>query len=256
MQQLIRHKIGKTILNYFKYAILTTMKTLKSSALALIFCLVVSALSAQTVEMRSLSPFTKISSGGSWDVILQKGQKEEIRLETDSFDLNNVITEVDNNTLKISLERGNYRNVNLTVYVTYRDLEAIKISGSGNLKSSENIAAHDLEIEMSGSGNTILKHITADNLMLTMTGSGNMKVEGGAVGNLTLKQTGSGNFNAMELQAENTTVNKSGSGNATFTANESISIRSSGSGDVQYKGNPRNTDVRTSGSGRMVKKQN
>lgn len=231
------------------------MKSLNLIALILMLNFLTNTALSQTVEIRKLSPFNKIKTGGSWDVILQKGDHEEIRLETRNFDLRNVRTEVNGNNLDISLVPGNHRNVDLTVYVTYKELESIKSSGSGNLRSSEDIQAEDLEIVMSGSGNTTLHQNFADNLTINMSGSGNMKVDGGSVDNLALKQTGSGNFQAMDLEAANSNVSKSGSGNAAFTANESISIRSSGSGDIQYKGNPDNSDVRFTGSGRMVKKQ-
>jgi hypothetical protein len=229
------------------------MKTLTLNFLVLAIALISFTANSQTVEIRKTSPFSRIQTGGSWDVILQKGDQEEVRLETQQFDLSKVKTEVNNNTLEISLEKGNYRNVDITVYVTYRDLEYIKSSGSGNLKSNNDLMAEDLEIVMTGSGNTTLKEINADKLTVSMSGSGNMKVEGGSVGTLSLKQTGSGNFNAMELAAANTEVSKSGSGNAYFTANETISVRSTGSGDVQYKGNATISDVRTTGSGRLVK---
>lgn len=165
-----------------------------------------------------------------------------------------MITEVQHETLNIYLEKGNYRNIDLTVYVTYVELEAIKTGGSGNIKSLSDLIAADLEIVMSGSGDAYFQNLTADNLQVTMSGSGNINVAGGSVGKLIVKQSGSGNFNGDDLHTEKADINKSGSGNVTLAVNQSLSVRSSGSGNVKYKGNPEQNDVRISGSGRVVKK--
>ena len=212
------------------------------------------SLFAQSVETRSVPNFNQLNAGGSWDVILKKGDQNEVRLEAKNLNLEKVITEVKGGILNIQLEKGNYRNVDLEVTVTYQELEAVHSSGSGNLKSMDPLVADELKLSLSGSGNASFNRVTADKLDLTMTGSGDLIIREGSVGEATLKQSGSGNLKAVDLEAEDVQVQKSGSGNATLTVGRTLSVRSSGSGNVEYKGNPSLNDIKISGSGRVLKR--
>jgi hypothetical protein len=212
------------------------------------------SLCAQSVETRSLPDFNQLKTGGSWDVILKKGDRAEVLLEAKNLNLERVIAEVKNGTLDIYLEKGNYRNVDLKVTVTYQDLEGIHSSGSGNLKSTDAVVADELKISLSGSGNASFNEVVSDKLALTMSGSGDLTIRGGSTGQVTLKQSGSGNFKAGDLEAQDASIEKSGSGNAALTVDRTLSVRASGSGNVAYKGNPSLNDIKVSGSGRVVKK--
>lgn len=209
---------------------------------------------AQSIETRTLPSFKQLNTGGSWDVAIVKGDREEVRLEAKNLNLDKVITEVKNGILNIHIERGNYRNMDLKVTVVYRELEAIHAGGSGNLKSTDALAADALEVSLSGSGNASFHNVVADRLDLSMSGSGDMTIRGGAVTELTLRQSGSGNLKAADLEVEDAQIDKSGSGNAALTVNQSLSVKASGSGNVDYKGNPSLNDIRMTGSGRVVKK--
>jgi len=213
-----------------------------------------SVLYAQNSETRNVKSFNAIKTGGSWNVILEKGNKEQVRLESKNFDLSKVITEVKDNTLNIGLEKGNHKNVHLTVYITYRELNSIKSGGSGGIKSNSDIVADKLEVNMSGSGDGRFQNIQAEKLIVSLSGSGNIDIAGGSVGSLTVKQNGSGNFRGLDLRAQEADVNKSGSGNTSLTATKALAVRSSGSGNVEYRGNPEQSDVHFSGSGKAVKK--
>ncbi|KEO72282.1 head GIN domain-containing protein [Anditalea andensis] len=230
------------------------MKIIRTCSLILVLSIFASVLHAQTSEIRNVGTFNTIKTGGSWDVILEKGDKEQVRLETKNFDLNKVVTEVKNNTLHIDLEKGNYKNVNFKVYVTYIELESIKSGGSGTIKSNSDIVADDLVISISGSGDAQFQNITADKVLVSMSGSGNIDIAGGSVKHLTIKQSGAGNYRGLDFQAEDAEVNQSGSGNTALTANNSLSVRSSGSGNIDYKGSAEHRDVRFTGSGRVAKR--
>lgn len=229
------------------------MKTLKLILLAVIFSAISILAHAQNKETRPLSSFDELHVGGSWDVIMEQGNKEEVRLEGKGIDLNKVITEVKNNSLHIYLEKGNYRNFDLTVYVTYKSLEKINKSGSGNLMNKSDLAAQNFELHLSGSGNTALENVKAERLNLHLSGSGNLSVAGGGAKVLIIHQSGSGNIKSTGLETDDCKINKSGSGNVEITVNRSLEVVSSGSGNIKYKGNPSINKVKFSGSGELVK---
>ncbi|MEX2511920.1 MAG: head GIN domain-containing protein [Cyclobacteriaceae bacterium] len=230
------------------------MKTFSINLLSLCFTLVSFQLLSQTTETRSVSPFTRISTGGSWDVVIQKGDKPEVRLESRNLDLEKVKTEVKDQTLRVYLEKGKYRYINLKVFITYTQLEEIRISGSGDLNSPTVLNAGDLAITLSGSGDASFSALSAENLSITMSGSGDMYVGDGEVGGLEITQSGSGDFKGLDMHSLDAHIRKSGSGDTSLGVSETLSVRASGSGDVQYRGNPEKNDIMFSGSGRLTKK--
>ena len=229
------------------------MRTLKFTILTALFCTFSILVHAQNKETRELSPFNELHVGGSWDVIMEQGDNEEVRLEGKGIDLDKVITEVRNNSLHIYLEKGNYKNFNLKVYVNYKSLEKINKSGSGNLENRSDLAANNFELNISGSGNTSLKDVKAERFRLQASGSGNLFVAGGSVKELAIQQSGSGNIKSIDLSTDNCKISKSGSGNVEVTVNKSLEVASSGSGNVKYRGKPSINKVKFSGSGELVK---
>ena len=230
------------------------MGNMKSTILLFSLFFVAINVLAQQTETRTPGNFTKINSGGSWDVFVQIGDRDEVRLGSTNISLDKVITEVENNTLKISLEKGNYRSLGLTVYVTVREVETIKSTGSGSIKVQSDISLGSLSLGNTGSGNIILKNVNADNLSVGMTGSGYIAVESGSVEVLTLTQTGSGDFKGEGLSAENATINKTGSGQSQIGEVENLSVKSTGSGNVYYTGNPGSTNISATGSAKVMKR--
>ncbi|WP_194776847.1 head GIN domain-containing protein [Pararhodonellum marinum] len=209
---------------------------------------------AQRTETRNPGSFTKIHSGGSWDVVVQMGDKDEVRLESTNISLDKVITEVNDNTLKIYLEKGNYRNLGLTIYVTIREVQGIKSAGSGNIKVQSDILTSSLSLGNSGSGKILLKKVFADNLSVGISGSGYIAVAGGTVGEISLSQTGSGDFKGEEISVEKATITKSGSGKTQIGEVESLNVRATGSGNVYYSGSPGNQNISSSGSAKVIRR--
>ncbi|MBC6368637.1 head GIN domain-containing protein [Algoriphagus sp. AK58] len=219
----------------------------------ILFMAVVFTANAQKSETRTPGSFTKVETGGSWDVTITKGSKDEVRLESNSFDLSKVITEVDGRTLKIKLEKGTYRNVDLSVHITVRELESVGVSGSGNVKLLSDFGSEQFALGSSGSGVIETRKINAYRLDVGMSGSGEIRIAGGEVEDLHIGQSGSGNFEGINLIAQTVKIGKSGSGQTSVTAEKSLTVGSSGSGNVYYKGNPENQSIASSGSSRVIK---
>lgn len=226
----------------------------KLAALAISAFVMVSCAQAQQTETRKPGHFTKVHSGGSWEVILTEGNTEEIRIEAKGVDLDKVKTEIDGDVLKLGLVNGNYRNISLKFYVTYTDLEGLKCSGSGEMHVESDVIAEDFYIGLSGSGDIYMKNLRADELDASISGSAKIKVQSGSVGEAEISQSGSGDFVAEDLSIEELEVSKSGSGDTFVGDLGEISVRSSGSGDVVYSGSPRMGDIKVSGSSSIRKR--
>jgi hypothetical protein len=229
------------------------MKLTKITSIIVLLFLVGFTAQAQT-ETRTPGSFKGIESGGNWDVYVTVGNKDEVRLESRGFDLNNVITEVEGNTLKIKLEKGRYTNVNFTAFVTVRELESIGVSGSGRMIIESDIKSNKFSIGQSGSGNIQMKMLNTGGLSVGMSGSGKVSIAGGSADAANIGQSGSGAFEALELMAGNVKVGKSGSGSTSIGVTGELIVGSSGSGNVYYKGNPTSQKISSSGSSKVIKR--
>lgn len=230
---------------------------------------------AQTSETRQLSPFTGVEAGGSFETFLQRGNEESVKITTEGVDIKKIITEVKDGVLKIHLEKGNYRNIKVKVYVTFKNLESISNSGSGSLNSESDFNANNMKLSFSGSGSANLKGrikaqqtnlqvsgsgsvnlgaLETDSFNLSVSGSGELKIASGYAKAQNIQISGSGSLSAYGLKSDTCAISVSGSGSAELTVEKSLNGSVSGSGNVNYKGNATAVSSNVRGSGRINKR--
>lgn len=199
---------------------------------------------------RHLSGFNSLSVEGSFDVYITQGSTESVVVDAPADEMDHVVTEVRDGNLIIKDKRKNGWNSNhkkVVVHVNIRDVNAISISGSGDVYFKEGLRSEKLLLAVSGSGNVNGK-IEVKTLNCSVSGSGNIKISGNAKDS-NVSISGSGDYNAKALPTVNTNVEVSGSGNASINASSSIAAEVSGSGDVKYTGGAQHVTKSKSGSG-------
>ena len=208
-----------------------------------------------TIE-RSTGEYDAIAVSGWFDVALVDGNEGEITLKGDENLLDHIVTEVKNKKLNIRVEKGyNLQpkswkgGIYITVPVDY--INAIAMSGSGDIVGKKTLKGEDFRTAMSGSGDIALD-LEVETLSASMSGSGDMNLNGRA-NSFEATISGSGDIEAYGLQANNVQATVSGSANINVTANKMLKARVSGSGDISYRGNPEKVDTKTSGSGDISK---
>lgn len=85
---------------------------------------------------------------------------------------------------------------------------------------------------------------------ISLAGSGNITLKG-TTNNLSANLAGSGDIHSFNLETNHAVVSVAGSGDIEVVSNETLKARVSGSGDIQYKGNPIEKDSKVSGSGNI-----
>ncbi len=204
-----------------------------------------------TTETRNTSDYDGIKCAGSMDYILVAGAEGKITLEGESNLLEYIITEVKGNNLVVKVKK----NVNLkpswnkTIKITipFKDISSVSLAGSGDLWNEDKITASDFGVSLAGSGDVIL-NVEAKNVGASLAGSGDLTLKGRTT-DFTAKLAGSGDVHAFGLDADNTTASIAGSGDMEVVSNKYLKARVSGSGDIEYKGNPDKEDTKVSGSG-------
>ncbi|MEM9339123.1 MAG: DUF2807 domain-containing protein, partial [Bacteroidota bacterium] len=111
---------------------------------------------AQSEETRKLPPFSKISVGEGIDVFLKQGDKESARVIADNFDIEEVLTEVSGEKLRIHLDKNwweSTKNVDIEVYVTYVSISGLAASSSSSIVAENDIVTEgDFDVDVSSSG--------------------------------------------------------------------------------------------------------
>lgn len=209
-----------------------------------------------TSQTRSVSNYDEVALLGSMNVELIAGREGQIKVEAEENLLEYILTEVEGDQLKISVEEGYNlqpsRNKNIRILVPFETLDAVTLTGSGDIYSSDEIKAENFEIKMTGSGDMKLS-VTAKNARAGITGSGDITLRG-TTNDFECKVTGSGDISAFDFEAERVNATVTGSGDIQVYASEEIRAKVPGSGDIEYKGNPKKEDFKTMGSGDITKK--
>ena len=200
---------------------------------------------------RTTSDYDGIKCAGSFDYILVAGNEGKITIEGEENLLEYIITEVKDGQLKVKTKnnvslRTSY-NKTIKITIPFKDIDEIALSGSGDLWNEDKITANNLEVSLAGSGDIVLD-IEATSIDGSLAGSGDMTLKG-KTNDLEISLAGSGDIHGFGLQANNTDVSVAGSGDIEIVSNKSLKARVSGSGDIQYKGNPAKEDTKVSGSG-------
>ncbi|KQB42246.1 head GIN domain-containing protein [Flavobacterium aquidurense] len=206
-------------------------------------------------ETRTTSDYDVIKVSGSFDVDLVAGKEGKIIVKGEENLVAAVKVEVENNILKIYVEKGsNIRpsiGKKIEITVPFQKISEVNLSGSGNIMSKDAIKTDKFSAKLAGSGNFNLD-VDSNTLELNLSGSGNIRLKGTS-DSLTTKLAGSGNIDTTNLKAKNADVNVSGSGNSRINCIERLTARIAGSGDIKYTGNPEKRDVKVSGSGSISK---
>jgi hypothetical protein len=185
----------------------------------------------EAVETREVATFTRIELSGEAGVVVTVGEAQQVTVRGDDNLLEDVKTEVDDGALEIS-QPGNldlHPKAGLMVEVTVRDLEAVEVSGAGDI-SIAGVRGDLFRIEVSGAGNV---------------------EAGGEVDRVEAEVSGVGDLRLGALVAREATVSVSGAGDVEVNATDSLSASVSGAGDIVYTGDPEDVETDVSGAGEI-----
>ena len=227
---------------------------------------------AQNKETRKLSSFSELSVGLAIVAYISAGDKEEVQIEARGIDLDDVETNISGGKLKINLDGNSNKNVDVTVWVTYKSLNAVSVStaaelyGENEVRTSGDftlgvftggeaeleISAKVLDIRVATSGHATLDaNVSSINASLSTGGSVRVK---GSCKTQNIKVSTSGDYFASDLSSEWAEISAYTGGGVKVTVTESIDASAKTGGWIHYAGNPEKYNVSTN-TGGSIKKQ-
>lgn len=205
----------------------------------------------QISQKRTLKPFTKIETSGSMKLVLKQDSNQSVRIVADDNIQNEIKTSVHGNTLEIKLE-GNFCSAGpIKVYLNAKDFEGIDASGAVDISSSGRLNVKDFALDLSGSSKVSLD-LNAANLKTETSGSSEIILKG-QVGSHNIDLSGSSDIEALDLVVGKYRIESSGASKARINVLNSLDVNSTGSSDIEYRGNPSHVSNNESGASSLKK---
>jgi Putative auto-transporter adhesin, head GIN domain len=200
-------------------------------------------------ETRDVSGFDTVEFSGAGDVEIVQDGTESITIKTDDDVMPHVRTEVVGSTLQVYLDFSGILSIlptrlNVTLHV--KDLTGITASGAWDAHS-DSLETTDLNILISGAGTISIDALTATDVLADISGAGKMELAG-EVTSQDVSLSGAGKYLAGDLKSKTATMDISGAGDATLWVTGSLTVSVSGTGHVEYYGQPQ-VSFTESGSG-------
>ena len=191
-----------------------------------------------TTESREVSGFTEVALAGSGNLTIRQTGSDSLSIEAEDNIIPKLTSEVANGRLTLGVEPNTnlWPTKPINYELTVKDLNAIQSLGSGGIYMNS-INTDVLGITNNGSGEINLANVEANNLRVASGGSGAVKTAG-KVGSQVVGILGSGHYQAEDLQSQEAKVDIKGSAEATVNVTERLDARITGSGSIEYVGNP------------------
>lgn len=201
-------------------------------------------------ENRELDDFTELEIDLDADVVIHVGNQPAVSISAQENLLKVIRTDVHGNNLVIEARPCINTASRVQIELTVASLSAIKLNGSADITSMDELHSDELELKINGSGNMIADIFT-NQLDVKINGSGNVIIAGSAK-EADIVINGSGDMRAESLQAYKADIRINGSGDVDINALNDLKVTIKGSGDVEYSGDPA-VKTSISGSGSVTK---
>lgn len=248
--------------------------------LAFAFVLLAIASQAQTkmgviydenVQVRKLPSFTSIRVSNAIELYISQSSKTDVAVSAKSDDYRNrIITEVVGGTLIIRME-DNYKwwkwneDYKAKAYVSVKELYALTGSGATNIKIINGLNTQKLKVILSGASD-LKGDIKAGTLITELSGASSFKAKlqanafslkgsgasdceiSGSGDDLIVDVSGATSVKMYDYIVKGASVEASGASDVNIHVTEMLKAQASGASSVDYKGNPRVSEKKTSGA--------
>jgi len=187
-----------------------------------------------------IGEFTSIYLEGGYKVFLIQGNTNSIRVKASDDDVFDYI-QIKNysDELNVDLEPDHFDFDRIILYITFKDLEKLKIEGGVKLKTKGYLDLNDFELYVAGGAKIEIDMKAED---VEIVGEGGVLFElNGVARSLDVRVSGAGHVDADELKTKDVNFKIEGVGTGSVYATETLVARIEGVGKVKYHGHPKVT---------------
>lgn len=199
------------------------MKTtgIKFSMVFIFFFMIgISNLHSETIS-KELPHFKKIIAGPYINIKLVHGETEKMDIKVHNIDPEKVNVEVQHGTLRIYLDEAKYwpknerykgdnkvyemyRDVEVYVTITFRELKALKVMGEEIVNCTSAIKGEEFRLNTIGETRVFMESIEVENLKIRSIGENEVRILSGRTGNSRIRLIGENRINMESVFTGNT----------------------------------------------------
>ncbi|MES2828919.1 MAG: head GIN domain-containing protein [Bacteroidota bacterium] len=200
----------------------------------------------------TVKPFDKIDVSGAIKLILKQDSTYGIKIEADSNLMEYIKADVSGSELVLKMKKGSYCGEDsVVIYVGIGELKELTGAGAVKIATDGHIYAKDVDLNFAGASEVSL-NLNAANVTTRIDGVGKLKLAGQA-GSHRLTTTGSAEIDAFNFIAGAYDIHVTGTGKANINVLNDLKVKTEGSSEIYYKGNPQNIDENKTGAAKLEK---
>jgi hypothetical protein len=207
--------------------------------------------SGELVELTpEVDAFRAIDATHAFVVTVERGEQPAVTIEADDNLDQDVIAEVRDETLHLSVRGGiTLTDATLRATVTALELDEVRASGAARIELVDEVADDVLRAEASGAS-TVVATVEARELEAKASGASTVEVAGTA-DTAVLDADGASTIDAAALTVGDVEVVLSGASDAEVEVTGALDARLSGSSTLHYLGEPTTITESVSGASRL-----
>ncbi len=153
--------------------------------------------------------------------------------------------------IKASKEYKVKKNNGVTIRIVTPTVDMVYNEGVGNIYLKGTFETQMMTVTNEGVGNITFDNLQCEILQVMNEGVGNIVLAGKATKRAVFKSDGVGNIEAYNVEIPDLTANLNGVGNIECHVTERFTCQANGVGSIYYKGDPKHTNIRNSGIGKV-----
>ena len=195
-----------------------------------------------TSVTKKVSVFTVLKVQGNYNVVLTQGNECSLKVNGDKDAVAAVDAKNTGVTLNVTGGKGN-----VTLYVTFKDINQISINGTCKVSAAKQIKTGDLALNLDGKTEGSLD-LKVKVFTFNCNTDSNFSLSGKAdKGNA--KVDGEGTIDMSQLKVDDLDIEYSGDSDIKIFAHPTLHVKMSGDGNLIYYGNPRVKIFKVNGTG-------
>jgi predicted nucleic acid-binding protein len=202
-------------------------------------------------ERKLQDNFSGIIVSTGIEVLISQKNSHSITVEADENLHDMIITEVQNDILKIYCNKNIWRAKAKKVYVTLENLALLKATSGSDVRSETVIKTNEISVTAS-SGADIYIEVEVENLETNATSGADLMIFGTATNHAARATSGSA-IDAYSLKSNNVIVEATSGANIRAYASKKIEARATSGGAINFKGNPAVINKKTTSGGSISK---
>ena len=205
----------------------------------------------ETQERNITDNFNEIRVSRGLDVYLTQSDDVSIEVQADENLHDIIMTEVENNVLRIYADENINYSASKKVMVSFKDINKISSSSGSDVYSTNTIIAESLELSTS-SGSAMELEVDTHVIDCSSSSGSDLRLSGKTDKFYADASSGSG-IKASNLKSNNCEARASSGANITVNTSKELYAKASSGGNIKYSGNPEKISKKDGVSGSIRK---